>query len=1196
MFKTLCLLCLILCCRFVIGRLPVDVLPINTFTQSDSLPVSLFSGVYGIVQVDQNYYVLSKNQVSSLKVSSDQNGKAEHRIQKVIEWTSSTSADNLCQHKTRDVDTCNNFVRIFAPKDESATQFIVCGTHSSQPKCRIYKKQKDSFVSIEEFSGSSICPFDPKQTGASIYTGGNIYSATVKDFLGRKPVIYRHGVNSDSQDLERTKRDETWLLDPSFVKFVETSAKVYIFFKEEAVEGNNGLQYSRVAQICKADEGGDHILRKQFTSYQKARLNCSFPGNPPFYFNELKAVTEFVNVPNSPGKKILFAAMNTPSNSIWGSAVCAFLEEDIESTFSKSYLEQHTSTEGVSYWSEKESDPTVKEALSKCQFDGRGKPILTDENLLFVKDHPLKSHSVPTWARDGKSNIPIFMKLNAMYQFTAIAIDTNAGSNGLYLVIILGTTDGKILKIVPPLSQSITESHFVGETAVYDETKCGESDKEVKDIKIDKVNGFILVAFSNCVISVPLCPISSPCSRDCISARDPYCAWDGDNCVNVLKPEGLEQDIANGDVTGLPQCATNVIPPEVIGDSGNGVGKSDNKSTNMTNEGSMNVTTAIVPIKETTATAVAAPIVSSAGFSSMLLPGAIGFIIGALVISISIYVLYLYREKKRKKLASNRQDGGIVTPRMKDSGKNANSAKRNSQGSAQGKQDRINTNSTRRQHSKRSESSLEDDPFLDGNQSEGNANSLEKSKRKREKSANRKSNASSYRREESLEKAHNISVNRQVSRESNHDPGPNNEDPEGELLFSSTEYVQQQPPSPPQNAAFRRTFSTGNGRQDGVVPRQNGRQQIKRQLSLQMPMNTAPAKFYPALTPVRVGTQNPLEIYNQQQQQLQGNFDPAQAPGWHPSPMKAPHGLARQYQTTSLDRKMLKAGGMAHPQQHHDTQQQPRNYSDTLPASGMDDMKVQGRRRYPSESVVIGGSGGRPPPLFFASKQPVYQSIEEETSPLPEQHSPTKYPTNNMPQRNTARMRPNHLPIGSNPDPSGGDPRSPYTVIPYSNPGTPMTEQIPRFAMSPHQTSGYTLPTQLRRQYTVDAPTTRYNNAPPNHHDFNKQFPHPQSVPTMKSYPSNERQARSNPATPEWDGNHNNFFPGPVITSDMRHRNPSGKSQGTPTTPPVKQIQNFVHPDVIPTNNKRDGRGPADGIADPVYMLNSENKPMQSHA
>ena len=46
-------------------------------------------------------------------------------------------------------------------------------------------------------------------------------------------------------------------------------------------------QYSRVARVCRNDQGGTHRFQNRWTSFLKARLNCSVPGEYPFYFDEI---------------------------------------------------------------------------------------------------------------------------------------------------------------------------------------------------------------------------------------------------------------------------------------------------------------------------------------------------------------------------------------------------------------------------------------------------------------------------------------------------------------------------------------------------------------------------------------------------------------------------------------------------------------------------------------------------------------------------------------------------------------------------------------------------------------------------------------------------------------------------------------------------------------------------------------------
>ena len=59
--------------------------------------------------------------------------------------------------------------------------------------------------------------------------------------------------------------------------------------------------YSRVARICKNDMGGSQrVLEKHWTSFLKARLNCSVPGDSFFYFDVLQSITDIMQINGIP--------------------------------------------------------------------------------------------------------------------------------------------------------------------------------------------------------------------------------------------------------------------------------------------------------------------------------------------------------------------------------------------------------------------------------------------------------------------------------------------------------------------------------------------------------------------------------------------------------------------------------------------------------------------------------------------------------------------------------------------------------------------------------------------------------------------------------------------------------------------------------------------------------------------------------
>ena len=92
--------------------------------------------------------------------------------------------------------------------------------------------------------------------------------------------------------------------------------------------------YSRVARVCKKDMGGAHKFRYKWTTFLKSRLNCSVPGEHPFYFNDIQSTSGFVRTAgSSSADQVVYGVFTTPENSIAGSAICAFKLSDITDTF-----------------------------------------------------------------------------------------------------------------------------------------------------------------------------------------------------------------------------------------------------------------------------------------------------------------------------------------------------------------------------------------------------------------------------------------------------------------------------------------------------------------------------------------------------------------------------------------------------------------------------------------------------------------------------------------------------------------------------------------------------------------------------------------------------------------------------------------------------------------------------------------------
>uniref|UniRef100_A0A8B9KUM7 Semaphorin 6A n=1 Tax=Astyanax mexicanus TaxID=7994 RepID=A0A8B9KUM7_ASTMX len=425
--------------------------------------------------------------------------------------------------KGKHKDECHNFIKVLLQQNDDT--LFVCGTNAFNPSCRTYKT--DTLDTLgEEISGMARCPYDAKHANVALFADGKLYSATVTDFLAIDAVIYRS--LGDSPTLRTVKHDSKWLKEPYFVQAVDYGDFIYFFYREIAMEYNSmgKVVFPRVARVCKNDRGGSQrVLEKQWTSFLKARLNCSIPGDSHFYFNILQAVTDVIHIN---GRDVVMATFSTPYNSIPGSAVCAYDMADIATAFTGRFKEQKSPD---STWTPVPEEKVPKPRPGCCA----GTPSVEkykvsnefpDDTLNFIKMHPLMEEAVPSIA-----NRPWFLKTMVRYRLTRIAVDNAAGPYRNHTVVFLGSERGIILKFLAKMNSGfLNDSLFLEELSIYNPEKCsidGVDDKRIINMQIDSKSHALFVAFTSCVVKVPLsrCERHGRCKKSCIASRDPYCGW-----------------------------------------------------------------------------------------------------------------------------------------------------------------------------------------------------------------------------------------------------------------------------------------------------------------------------------------------------------------------------------------------------------------------------------------------------------------------------------------------------------------------------------------------------------------------------------------------------------------------------------------------------------------------------------------------
>ncbi|RVE75218.1 hypothetical protein OJAV_G00014380, partial [Oryzias javanicus] len=381
-----------------------------------------------------------------------------------------------CTVRGKNSDECYNYVKVLVPRNDET--LFACGTNAFNPTCRNYKMTSMEQVG-EEVVGQARCPFESGQSNVGLFAGGDFYSATMTDFLASDAVIYR-SLGDDRPVLRTVKYDSKWLREPHFLHAIDYGNYVYFFLSEIAVEYTalGKMVFSRVARVCKNDNGGSpRVLDRYWTSFLKARLNCSVPGDSFFYFDVLQSLTNVLQINQRPA---VVGVFTTQANSIPGSAVCAFYMDDIERVFNGKFKEQRTSD---SSWTPVPEEQVPRPRPGTCAGDGpasdyKSSVEFPDEMLTFIKSYPLMDEAV-----SSVNDRPCFTRTSSRSKLTQIVVDVSAGPNKDRTVMFLGSDEGRVLKVLASTHPNDSfGSKLLEDIDVYNPTKCnvqGQEDRRV---------------------------------------------------------------------------------------------------------------------------------------------------------------------------------------------------------------------------------------------------------------------------------------------------------------------------------------------------------------------------------------------------------------------------------------------------------------------------------------------------------------------------------------------------------------------------------------------------------------------------------------------------------------------------------------------------------------------------------------------
>ncbi|XP_076304965.1 semaphorin-2A-like isoform X2 [Tachypleus tridentatus] len=431
----------------------------------------------------------------------------------------SSVANCVSKGKSEHYD-CRNHIRVIQPVGEG-NQLYVCGTNAHNPMDWIIHANLSHLGRHENYpgigSGIAKCPFDADDNATAVWVEhGNpgelpgLYSGTVAEFTKADTVIFRTDLYDTStgrrvHPFSRTiKYDSKWLDKPQFVGSYDIGEYVFFFFRESAVEYINCGKniYSRVARVCKRDTGGKNILNKNWASFVKARLNCSIPGEFPFYFNEIQSVYKFPDEDST-----FYAVFTTSSNGLVGSAICTFSLDSIQEVFNGKFKEQATSS---SAWlpviSVKVPEPRPGQCVNNTQ-------TLPDSVLNFIRGHPLMDSAVSQ--KNGK---PVYYKRDVT--LTSLIVDALDVDGISYTIYYAGSVDGRVFKLVE-WHDGVGNAHS-NLVDVFEATV----PEKIRKMEISSKHKSLYVASKSMIrqFDLVMCKGRYDTCLRCI--QDPYCGWD----------------------------------------------------------------------------------------------------------------------------------------------------------------------------------------------------------------------------------------------------------------------------------------------------------------------------------------------------------------------------------------------------------------------------------------------------------------------------------------------------------------------------------------------------------------------------------------------------------------------------------------------------------------------------------------------
>ncbi|ELT89363.1 hypothetical protein CAPTEDRAFT_220634 [Capitella teleta] len=472
----------------------------------------------------------------SLVNISNATARVEQNVTEIHSFIKTNLIENVekCLKRNRhapDFD-CRNHIRGIYIDGEDV---YLCGTGSYQPQDFFLNRRdltlNDSALEkMSKNSGLAKCPFDPHQDSTLIYVReGNpddiptTYSATSLDDTVESSLIYRPMLQSDSKSYQLLRTihlEKKWLNVPHFIASFDIEDYVYFFFREISVEHpyEDEVTYSRVARVCKNDRGGDTALKNSWTTFLKARINCSLPGDNPLYFNFIQDVVYSKN------DSAFYAVFTMTMGNTRSSAVCRMNLSDIEQFFRVEHFQEQLDV--TKLWQKVPQNKVPTPRPGECNPDSEHR--LSSVIQQFIRSRPLMYESIQAK--------PLYDFTDATFVRLAVQRVQNPEQTNLYRVFYLADDKGFIQKVSYWNEGAVAHSrllqvwspfsapHLVRQMIVHNNELFASTDYEVIQLDVKRC-----MHYTKC----------TSCSVD------PHCKWNKNIAVEHCQtyPEGSVQNV-----------------------------------------------------------------------------------------------------------------------------------------------------------------------------------------------------------------------------------------------------------------------------------------------------------------------------------------------------------------------------------------------------------------------------------------------------------------------------------------------------------------------------------------------------------------------------------------------------------------------------------------------------------------------------